>query len=316
MGLSDNMRGALLMMAGMAAFTVNDSFMKLLSAEIELFQALFLRGLGTTVAFLVIAYWSGALSLSIARRDRHLIALRIVAELGAAYFFLTALFNMPLANATAILQSLPLAITLAGAMFLGEALGWRRLLSILIGFTGVLLIVRPGTEGFNLYSVMALISVLCVTLRDLATRRLSTDVPSLSVALTTAGGVTLFFGLASVTSDWVVPSVAGAAQLAGATLCIIAGYLLSVMAVRVGDLGFVMPYRYTSLIWALLLGLFVFGDWPTLLTLAGTAIIVATGLFTFHRERRLHLADAHLTLPTSTAVPPMRDSAESNRTGR
>jgi multidrug transporter EmrE-like cation transporter len=202
MVLGDNMRGALLMTAGMAAFTVNDAFMKLLSAEMELFQALFLRGLGTTAAFFAIAHWFGALRFSIAPRDRFLIAMRMMAEIGAAYFFLTALFNMPLANATAILQSLPLVITLAGALFLGEALGWRRLLAISAGFVGVLLIVRPGTEGFNVYSVMALVSVLCVTVRDLATRRLSSQVPSLSVALTTAGGVTLFFGFASVTSDW------------------------------------------------------------------------------------------------------------------
>jgi drug/metabolite transporter (DMT)-like permease len=313
MVLGDNMRGALLMTAGMAAFTVNDAFMKLLSAEMELFQALFLRGLGTTAAFFAIAHWFGALRFSIAPRDRFLIAMRMMAEIGAAYFFLTALFNMPLANATAILQSLPLVITLAGALFLGEALGWRRLLAISAGFVGVLLIVRPGTEGFNFYSVMALVSVLCVTLRDLATRRLSSQVPSLSVALTTAGGVTLFFGFASVTSDWVVPSVAGAGQLVGATLCIIAGYLLSVMAVRVGDLGFVMPYRYTSLLWALLLGLFVFGDWPSPLTMLGAAIIVATGLFTFHRERRLRLTGAHPALPTPTAVPPVRSSDAPDR---
>jgi S-adenosylmethionine uptake transporter len=284
--LSDNMRGALLMMGSMAAFTFNDACMKALSDEVPFFQALFLRGLGTVLLLFVVAQRMGLLRFRLPRRDWGRIALRTLAEIGAAYFFITALFHAPLANVTAIIQAIPLSVTLAGALFLGEAVGWRRWLAILAGFAGVMLIVRPGTEGFTIYSVYALVAVGFVTLRDLATRRLSSGVPSLTVALSAAIGVTLFAGLGMAGGDWQPIGPKAAAQLGGATLFVIGGYLFSVMTMRVGEVAIVAPFRYTALIWALLLGAVVFGDWPSGLTLAGAAIVVATGIYTLHREGR------------------------------
>jgi S-adenosylmethionine uptake transporter len=211
-----------------------------------------------------------------------------VGEIGAAFFFITALFHLPLANTTAIIQTIPLAVTLAGALFLREPLGWRRLTAILVGFAGVLLIVRPGTDGFNAYSVYALVSVLFVVLRDLATRRLSADVPSFTVAISAAAGVGLFGGLgAAATADWVTVSPRAGLFLAGASVFIVGGYVFSVMVMRVGDLATVAPFRYTSLIFALLLGFLLFGEWPSGLTLLGAAIIAGSGIYTLLRERRL-----------------------------
>lgn len=283
--MTDNARGALLMMGAMAAFVCSDSVIKLISAELPLFQLLLLRGLMVSVVFIGLAASTGALRLPPSRGDRGLIALRVAAELGATWTFLTALFHMPLANLTAILQALPLTITLAGALFLGEAVGWRRLLAISIGFLGVLLIVRPGTEGFDYYAVLALISVGLVTLRDLATRRLSGAVPSMLVALSTAVGVTLFAAAGTLTEDWVAPSGFGWSLLATSGGLIVVGYLLSIMTMRVGDLAVVTPFRYTGLVWALILGFLIFGDWPDTLTLLGAALIVATGIYTLYRER-------------------------------
>ena len=283
--ISDNTRGALLMMASMAAFTLNDTFMKALSDELPLFQALVLRGLATSLLLLAIAPRLGGLKLDLPRRDWGIVAVRTVAEVGAAYFFITALFNMPIANATAILQVLPLTVTLAGALFLGEAVGWRRLTAILVGFAGVMLIVRPGAEGFTFYSVYVLIAVAFVTVRDLVTRRLSGGVPSVTVAFSAAVGVTAAAAVASLGVDWVPLSAAAAAKLAGASVLIIGGYMFSVMAMRVGEVAVVTPFRYTSLLWALVLGFVVFGDWPGPLTLLGGAIVVAMGIYTFYRER-------------------------------
>jgi len=296
--MTDNARGALMMMIGMAAFVLNDTLMKLVSSELPLFQALFLRGVLTTAAFAALAWHKGALNPELAGRDRVLILVRVASEAGAAWFFLTALFNMPLANLTAILQALPLTITLAGALFLGDRVGWRRMLAIIVGFAGVLLIVRPSADGFDLFAVYALISVAFVTLRDLVTRRMTATVPSLTVALWTAAGVTGFAGLGSLTEAWVAPSSWALAWLAGAVVFIVVGYLLAIMAVRVGDLAVVTPFRYTGLVWALFLGLFVFGDWPDGLTLAGAALIVATGLYTFFRERQLSQAARRQTART------------------
>ncbi len=286
-GLSDNARGAVFMMLAMAAFTLNDACMKSLSGQVPFFQAVFLRGLGTLPLLAALAYARGALRFDFARRDWSRVILRTLAEVAAAYFFITALFNMPIANATAILQVLPLSVTLAGAVFLREPVGWRRMSAIAMGFVGVMLIIRPGPDGFNLYAAYALIAVACVTARDLAARSLSRDVPSLSVAFVAAAGVTGFAGIGSISEVWVPLSLTNIVLLAAAAVLIIGGYVFSIMTMRVGEVGAVTPFRYTSLLWALLLGFVLFGDWPDGLTLLGGFIVVGAGIFTLYRERRV-----------------------------
>ncbi|RDC72040.1 DMT family transporter [Rhodovulum sp. 12E13] len=307
MALTDNAKGALLMMGSMAAFTVNDTFMKTLAGELPLAQAIFLRGLATSAAMLALARAMGRLRLRLPRRDLGLLALRTAGEIGAVYFFLTALFNMPLANATAILQALPLAVTLAGAVVFREPLGWRRLTAILVGFAGVLLIVRPGTEGFTIYSLYVLAAVACVTVRDLAVRRMSGALPSLTVAFVASAGVTVTFGLVAAMQPWAPVSAASAGLLLGAAGTILLAYILSVTAMRVGELAVVAPFRYTGLVVALILGYVVFGDWPTPLTLVGAALVVATGAFTLWRERQLARA-APARVPRKPRVDTHPDS--------
>jgi S-adenosylmethionine uptake transporter len=283
--LTDNLRGAGLMMAAMLAFLINDSCMKALSDELPLMQAITIRGLGTTLILLGYAALAGGLRLRLRRRDWARIVIRSAAEVAAAYFFISALYNMPIANATAILQALPLAVTLAAALFFGEPVGWRRLTAIGIGFLGVMLIVRPGPEGFNLYSIYALISVVAVVVRDIATRGLSREVPSLTVAVTAGIGITLFGLAGSMAVDWMPVSRLAALQLAGSVIFVILGYITSILTMRVGEIGFTAQFRYTSLVFALISGLVVFGEWPDGVTLLGCAIVVATGLFTLYRER-------------------------------
>lgn len=284
-GLSDNTRGALLMIASMAFFTFNDACLKAVGREIPLMQALFLRGAAVSVLLAVLGSVMGGLMLRKLRHDAGRLALRTVSEIAAAWFFLTALFHMPLGNVSAILQVTPLSVTLAAALFFREPVGWRRFTAIGIGFAGVLLIVRPGTEGFTVYSVYALLAVLCVTARDLATRHMSRDLPSISVAFVTAVGVSVFAGIAMLFEPWVPMTPETTLQLGGAVLFVFVAYIASVATMRVGDVGFVAPFRYTSLVVALILGFVVFGDWPEPLTLLGSAIVVATGLFTLLRER-------------------------------
>ncbi|KZY37398.1 hypothetical protein A3731_14940 [Roseovarius sp. HI0049] len=291
MARSDNLTGALLMMASMAAFTLNDTMMKLLAGEIPLFQVLFLRGVLTTLAVAGIAWWMGALKARVSKRDRWVIFWRTVGETGAAYFFLTALFNMPLANVTAILSALPLTLTLAAALFLREPVGWKRLAAIVVGFAGVMLIVRPGASDFNLYSLYALTAVGFVTLRDLSTRRLSKETPSMLVTLITSAAIMAFFGLGSLAGEWVPMDGRALGLTGGAAFMIIGGYLFSIMVMRVGEIGFTAPFRYTGLIWALVLGWLVFGDWPETITLIGAAIVAGSGLFTLYRESRLARAE-------------------------
>ncbi len=284
---SDNIRGAVYMMLGMAGFVLNDTLMKSMSSDIPMFQAIFLRGVAATLLMGLLAWRQRTLWYRLSRADACIVALRIIGEIGATICFLTALFNMPIANATAILQVMPLAVTFAAALFLGETVGWRRYTAILIGFAGVMLIVRPGSDGFTIYSVYALGAVVFLTLRDLATSRLSTNVPSSYVTVISAAAIMIMSGLLSTAAPWAPVSMTQLALLAMAAVFVLFGYLFSTMTMRVGEIGFISPFRYTILIWAILLGIVVFGDIPDLLTIIGSAIVVMTGLYTFYRERAL-----------------------------
>ena len=286
MTLSDNARGSLWMGIAMGAFTLNDTCMKAVTETMPLYQAMFLRGVLTTILIAAIGIRAGTLRFDWAPSDRFWMALRTVGEVGGTLAFLTALRHMPLANLSAILQSLPLAVTLAAAFFLGESIGWRRLSAILVGFAGVLLIVRPGTEGFDRWSLLGLSSVACVVLRDLATRRMSSALPSVTIAVAAALSVTLTGAALLPVSGWEAVGAPRAGLIATAAAFLIVGYLLIVMAMRTGEIGIVAPFRYTSLLFAIVLGWAVFHQLPDTMTIFGAAIVIATGVYTFHRERQ------------------------------
>ncbi len=287
MKLTDNTIGALLMMASMAAYTLNDTLMKSLSGHVPLFQVIFLRGCLTSAAVAVIAWRMGAFSKRVSRRDTRAILLRVVGEVAGTYFFLSALYHMPLANVTSLLQALPLAITLTAALVFREKIGIQRLGAILVGFVGVMLIVRPGAEGFDSYALYGLAAVGCLTLRDLATRSLSRETSSMLVTFATSVTVMAVFGLAQLGGEWAPLGRTDWLTICGAATLIVGGYLTSIMVVRVGEIGFTAPFRYTAILWALLLGWLVFGDWPAPIVLIGAGIVVASGLFTLYREARL-----------------------------
>ena len=282
--ISENTRGALLMMLSMASFTLNDTCFKLVGATLPLGQALFLRGVMATVLLVLLARAFRVGMPDLSRRDAVFVAVRSLAEVGAAYFFLTALLNMPLANLTALLQMLPLTVTLGGALFFRDAVGWRRWAAIGFGFVGMLLIVKPGAEGFNLYAIYGLIAVGFVTLRDLSVRKISKSVPSLFVTICASAAVAVFAGALSLQEVWQPMGTREWVLIAATSGFICAGYYLSVLVMRVGEISQIAPFRYSGLVWALILGWVVFGHWPGQMTLIGAAIIVATGVFTMWRE--------------------------------
>lgn len=290
-------------MAGaMAAFVLNDTMMKLVFGELALFQAIFLRGLLLSVLLGLLALSRRQLLHRPSRADARVLGLRVVGEIGSAICFLTALYHMPIANATAIIQVIPLALTLGAALFFGEQVGWRRYSAIAVGFAGVMIIVRPGAEGFNAYAFWAVAAVGFMVLRDLATRRFSPAVPSLYIAFVTAVLTGAFAGLVALTRDWQPLSAGSAGLLCASSGFLVFGYLFSIKAMRVGEVAFVSPFRYTILIWAIVIGIVVFGDIPDGWTLVGAAVVVATGIYTFYRERRLMRAVATAGVPTAEGV--------------
>ncbi|NGM45115.1 DMT family transporter [Rhodobacter sp. SGA-6-6] len=275
------------MCLSMAAFTINDTFMKDVTRTLPLYQAIALRGVISVAGLGLLAWATGAFRYRLPRKDGWLILLRSLADVVSTLLFLTALLHMPLANLSAILQVLPLAVTLAAALVYGDKIGWRRMTAILVGFAGVMMIIRPGTEGFDRYALLGLASVAFVVVRDLSVRPLQGQVPSALVALGAAVAVAVMGWIGTAAEGWQPMTGPDGGKVLGAGLFLIVGYLSSVTAMRHGDIGLVAPFRYTSLLWAIVLGYAIFGNLPDGWTLLGATIVVGAGIFTLMRERAL-----------------------------
>ncbi|MEX0956203.1 MAG: DMT family transporter [Rhizobiaceae bacterium] len=275
------------MALSMFGFTANDAITKGLTDDLNMGQIMLVRGAFATLLIALFAWQQGALARP-ALAFNPKVALRAGFELGATLFFLTALAHMPIANISAVLQSLPLAVTMGAAMFFGEPVRWRRWLAILVGFAGVLIIVRPGLEGFSVYSLFALGCVVCAAARDLFTRQVPNEIPTLLISTATALLVTAFGGILVVPlGGWSPIGLTETAMLAAAAVLLIIGYQFIILAMRTGEIAFVAPYRYTALLWAILFGMLLFGEWPDAAMLLGSALVVISGLYSLYRERRV-----------------------------
>ena len=273
------------MAVGMAGFTMNDAVTKAVSSEMNFGQVMLVRGLFATVLIAAIAWHQGSVRPLRTLMVRPVL-LRVAAESVGTVVFLAAIVHLPLANIAAIFQALPLAVTLGAALIFGEAVGWRRWLAITAGFIGVLIAVRPGVEGFNQFSLLGLIAVAFYTVRDLSTRRISPEIPSLYVTLVTTVTVTVIGGIILFPlGGWMPPSGRAVGLLALSAVLVLIGYQYVIMALRSGDLSAVAPFRYTALLWAILLGYFIFGNVPDAPMVTGASVIVLSGLYAFHRER-------------------------------
>ncbi|MEM6890401.1 MAG: DMT family transporter [Pseudomonadota bacterium] len=282
----DNLRGAGLMVLAMLGFALEDMLIKFMAASVSIGQIVIMLGVGSAALLAVILRVRGDLLFS-ADMWHPAIALRAAGELIGTIGFVTAIALTPLSSASAILQATPLFVTLGAALFLQEAVGWRRWLAILVGFAGVLLIIRPGTEGFDWYSLFALQGVFGLGVRDLATRRVPPQTSSLQLSflaflvLIPAGAILLWTGSGALTP--LTPALW--AFFTAALLIGIVAYYAIVAAMRVGEISFVTPFRYSRILFALIIGVGVFGETPDALTLLGAAIIVGSGLYTLWRER-------------------------------
>ncbi|MDB4145280.1 DMT family transporter [Amylibacter sp.] len=285
---SENIKGAIYMCLSMAGFVLNDAVIKYASADIGMYQSIFVRGCFAVIIIGIACIYNGAFKIIPNRLDHKLIIWRTLAEIFATITFLTALFYLPIANITALLQALPLTVTLAASWFLGEKIGWRRGVAILIGFIGVLLIIQPGTDEFNVYSILGIFCVIFVTIRDLVVRKFSAKISTLYVAFITAAAIALVGGFLTFTYEgWIPMKLNEVILLFIASTLIFVGYFFAISAMRSGQVGFVSPFRYTIMIWAIILGYLIWGDIPNNLTLLGISIVIGMGIFTFWREAQL-----------------------------
>lgn len=273
------------MLIAMAGFTFNDVITKFSSESMNMAQVMFVRGAFASLFVGLLAWRSGALA-QLNLMLQPLVAIRVIGEAGGTVTFLVALAHLPIANVSSVLQALPLAVTMGAALVFKEKVGWRRWLAIALGFTGVLIIVRPGFEGFSMFSLAALASVACCTVRDLATKRIPAAIPSLLVSTATAVAMTVVGAiLLGPMGGWTPLTGQGTALLALAAILVVIGYQFIIMAMRTGDISFIAPFRYTSLLWSIALGFLIFGDVPDLAMIIGATIIICSGLYTLYRER-------------------------------
>ncbi len=282
---SGNHIGAILTTVSALAFIINDAAMKWAIQVIPLFELLFMRGLIAVPLICLAMLVTRQLIKTVSWADGFLIGWRLLAEIAISYFLLVALKNMPISHVTLILQAAPLGLTLVAALMMGEKVSMRRWVAILFGFVGVIIIIRPGTAGFSPYAIFAVLTVLCIVFRDMVTRRLSPTIPSLPIAALTTFVIFLMAMIMMPKTGSAMPTLSQLLIITIAAVAILTAYLLSVKIMRVGDVGFVAQFRYTGIVWAVIIGFFVFGEVPDMWTVAGALLIIATGIYTLRADR-------------------------------
>ena len=191
---------------------------------------------------------------------------------------------MPFANVTAILQILPMTVTLAAAFVFKEKVGIIRISLILIGFLGVILIINPSADGFNLYALYALISVFLITIRDLITRKLSSKVPTLLPTVSASIGVLLFSVILLINTPLQPLNTQNSFFIILAAFFIIFGYYSAVLVMRSGEISFISPFRYSAILFALILGFIFFNEQPDKIALLGIVIVMLSGIILMMRN--------------------------------
>ncbi|MCE0506501.1 DMT family transporter [Roseivivax sp. GX 12232] len=284
----DNLRGALLMILAMAAFAVEDAFIKTAARELPTGQILIVIGVVGGLFFGLLARRRGIRLFTRDLLDPP-IMVRNISEILGTIGFITAITTIPLSTASAVAQAMPLVVTLGAALIFGEPVGWRRWSAIFAGLAGVLVIIRPGLQGFDPNALWAVLAVVGLAGRDLSARAVPGRVPHMQLAA--YGFLTLIptglILLAASGARLVWPDLLHAGLLAGAVGTGMIAYYAITSASRTGDVSFVTPFRFTRMLFALAIGIAIFGERPDALTYLGATVIVGAGIYTFLRERRL-----------------------------
>lgn len=283
---ADNLRATGFMVAGMALFALEDFLIKRVSADMPLPQLLLVLAVGGTLVFAIICRAKGVPLFGPDLRDR-LVMGRNISEAIASVAFVSSLALVPLSLASSILQMTPLLVTAGAALWLGETVGWRRWAAVLAGLFGVLVILRPGFAGFEPAALLCVLAAVMLATRDVISRRIPARIPTVQLALWAYCALTVGATILLATSpelSWSTPAAWRDLFLAMAVG--VAAYLFLTTATRLGEVSVVIPFRYSRLIFALILGIVFLGERPDAATLIGAAIVVGSGLYALMRERR------------------------------
>lgn len=283
MALTDNQRGAVYMTASMAGFAVEDVFVKAAAHSLPLGQVLLTIGLSGMLVFAAMAARQGEALLPPAFLSRPML-IRCGFEITGRLFYGLAITLTALSTTSAILQATPLVVVAGAALVFGEKVSPQRWFAVLVGFAGVLVILRPGSD-FSALSLLAVIGLLGFAGRDLATRAAPKGLSNRQLGalgfamLATAGAILLAFSGGAH-----VPSGIALLHLAGGTVFGMLGYHALTYAMRTGEVSAVTPFRYTRLVFAMVLAKALFGERPDLATWIGAALVVGSGIYALTRK--------------------------------
>ena len=288
------LRAGLYMVITTACFVVGDTCIKLIGTTLPLAQVICLIGVVSSLFLFLVCGQQGILK-DVPLLFTRTVLLRSLFDTMATFMFISALMHMPLANLSSVMQSVPLVVVAVGVIFLGEKAGLSRIAAVIAGFVGVLLIVKPSPQTITIYEFFAVGAVIVVAFRDLVTKRIPAHVPLLVIALANAVfisvsgfGVGLVQGFKTV-ETWQL------ALLLGAGLMVTISYFFIVATVRLGDLSATAPFRYSEVVFAIIAGILVFGEYPDAISYLGMALVIGAGLFAAHREAA-HARDAEAVL--------------------
>lgn len=287
----ENLRGAAFMVLAMFCFALLDTTIKLLSQSMPVGQALALISVGI---LLLLLGWSVLQRIPLWQADYRdpRVILRSISEVAGTCLISLALSLVPLTTASAVIQATPLVVAMGAGLFLGQAIGWRRWIAIIVGFGGVLLIIRPGLDGFNPATLLAVAGMLALATRDLLTRALHVTLSGVQLgihafAFVLPGSLMLMLAQGA---PLIRPDAATWALVLAGVVIGVMSYLSIIAATRGGNAGVISSFRYSRMIFALAIGFVVFGERPDAATLVGAAIIITSGIFTLWREARMRRA--------------------------
>ncbi|WP_439143236.1 DMT family transporter [Planktotalea sp.] len=285
-----NTRAALLMVLSMFGFALGDAFVKLSAGAMSIAQVLILMSVPGMIIFATLAQRSGQNVFSRSFFDK-IVMLRNCVEAFTAMCLVSALALAPLSLVISIIQAVPLFVTLGAALILKEKVGPRRWIALIAGFFGVILMLRPDASGISFGAVLALLGAIGLSTRDLLTRIMPARIGTLQMATWgTAALIPAGILMLPFTGPHAMPSPSALGIVLCASLVNAVGYYAITAAMRLGDVSFVTPFRYTRLVFALIIAALLFAEQPDALTLLGAFIVIGSGLFVMWRERKLSVS--------------------------
>jgi len=280
--LPANGRGAVLMVAAACSFAANGAIIKtLLASDLHPFQITFVRLLVGLIAILPFVWRAGAASLKTRHPGIH--ALRALAGGGAMVCGIAALDQLPLADFTALSFSQPLFAVVLAIVILRESVGWRRWAATLVGFAGVVIMVRPGSGAIEADALLALVMAFGIATAVILAKRLPAGESQITMLFYFSLSTAIVFAGPAL-AVWRTPPLAESLGLIGFGLAGLITQALMIAAYRTGEASVVAPFDYSKLIVASILGFVLFGEVPDRWTLIGAAVIVAATLYIARRE--------------------------------